>query len=250
MKKILLTLTVFIALTTSTRAEGFLSDTQIWTRLGYNIGGTAPVGLPASIRALNKFAILPNLQIGVEVAKPLSETWGIETGLRLENKAMEIDAEVKNYIPVAEKIWVKPLIGHALFDEIEQQVKDNEVSEENATLLTEGGLWQYLAFATVYEALPTLWAHISEVGITKGKSDNSDSLDLKDMTYMSQHLRNQVEVLKDQLKKWICERAMYFPKADLCSCNCEGCCKHEPQLNAPNPQFQVYGTPRKPTRLR
>ena len=65
--------------------------------MGYNIGGTAPVGLPASIRALNKFAILPNLQIGVEVAKPLSETWGIETGLRLENKAMEIDAEVKNY---------------------------------------------------------------------------------------------------------------------------------------------------------
>ena len=97
MKKILFTLTVFIALTTSTRAEGFLSDTQIWTRLGYNIGGTAPVGLPASIRALNKFAILPNLQIGVEVAKPLSKTWGIETGLRLENKAMEIDAEVKNY---------------------------------------------------------------------------------------------------------------------------------------------------------
>ena len=114
-------------------------------------------------------------------------------------------AEVKNYIPVAEKIWVIPLIGSDLFDEIDEQVKNNTVSEENATLLTEGGLWQYLAFATVYEALPMIWSHISEVGVTKGKSDNSDSLDLKDMTWVTQHLRNQVEVLKDQLKKWICE---------------------------------------------
>ena len=157
--------------------------------------------------------------------------------------------EVKNYIPVAEKIWVKPLIGYELFDEIEQQVKDNEVSEENATLLTEGGLWQYLAFATVFEALPMIWAHISEVGVTLGKSDNSDSLSLKDMTYVSQHLRNQVEVLKDQLKKWICEHYAYYPKADVCACNCD-CCNHNAQLNAPNPQFEVYKPVKRNTNLR
>lgn len=157
--------------------------------------------------------------------------------------------EVKNYIGVAEKIWVKPLIGYGLFDEIEEQVENNEVSEENATLLTEGGLWQYLAFATVYEALPMIWSHISEVGITKGKSDNSDSLDLKDMTYISQHLRNQVEVLKDQLKKWICEHHTYFPKADVCACGCS-CCGDNAKLNNPNPQAQIYSTNRQCTDLR
>lgn len=147
--------------------------------------------------------------------------------------------EIKNYIGVAEKIWVKPLIGHDLFDEIQDQIDNNEVSEENATLLTEGGLWQYLAFATVYEALPIIWSHISEVGITKGKSDNADSLTLKDMTYVSQHLRNQVEVLKDQLKKWICEHYEYYPLADVCACNCD-CCHKQPKLNAPNPNQQLY----------
>ena len=159
-------------------------------------------------------------------------------------------AEVKNYIPVAEKIWVIPLIGYDLYDEINEQVADNEVSPENATLLTEGGLWQYLAFATVYEALPVIWAHISEVGVTKGKSDNSDSLDLKDMTYVSQHLRNQVEVLKDQLKKWICEHYESFPLADVCACGCNSCCDHNAKLNKPNPEFLVYGTPRKNTNLK
>lgn len=159
-------------------------------------------------------------------------------------------AEVKNYIPVAEKIWVIPLIGSDLFDEIDDQVANNTVSETNATLLTEGGLWQYLAFATVYEALPMIWSHISEVGVTKGKSDNSDSLDLKDMTWVTQHLRNQVEVLKDQLKKWICEHNESFPLADVCACGCNSCCDHNAKLNRPNPEFLVYGTPRKNTNLK
>ena len=159
-------------------------------------------------------------------------------------------AEVKNYIPVAEKIWVIPLIGSDLFDEINDQVANNTVSETNATLLTEGGLWQYLAFATVYEALPMIWSHISEVGVTKGKSDNSDSLDLKDMTYVSQHLRNQVEVLKDQLKKWLCEHYDSFPTVDACACGCSSCCNHDAKLNYPNPQAQIYSTYRRNTNLK
>lgn len=158
--------------------------------------------------------------------------------------------EVMNYVGVAEKIWVIPLIGYDLYDEINEQVADNEVSPENATLLTEGGLWQYLAFATVYEALPVIWAHISEVGITKGKSDNSDSLDLKDMTYMTQHIRNQVEVLKDQLKKWLCEHYDSFPTVDVCACGCSSCCNHDAKLNYPNPQAQIYSTYRKNTNLK
>lgn len=159
-------------------------------------------------------------------------------------------AEVKNYIGVAEKIWVKPVIGYELFDEIEEQVMKNEVSEENATLLTEGGLWQYLSFATVLEALPILWGHISEVGITKGKSENSDSLSLKDMTYISQHIRNQVEVLKDQLKKWLCEHNESFPSMDCCSCGCSCCNESHGKLNAPNPLKQIWSTRRINTNLK
>lgn len=158
-------------------------------------------------------------------------------------------AEVKNYIGVAEKIWVKPVIGYDLFDEIEEQVANNEVSEENATLLTEGGLWQYLSFATVLEALPIIWSHISEVGITKGKSENSESLTLKDMTYVANHIRSQVEVLKDQLKKWLCEHQDSFPLVDCCACGCS-CCNEKAKLNKPNPYKQLYSTKRKNTNLK
>lgn len=151
-------------------------------------------------------------------------------------------SEVKNYISVAEKIWVVPVIGQDLFDEIQEQIDNNTISDENATLLTEGGLWQYLAFATTLEALPFIWSHVSQVGITLGKSDNSDSLSLKDMTYVEQHLRRQVEVLKDQLKTFLDEHAESFPL--YANCNCNSCCSSHSQLNNPNPMLQLY-SPRK-----
>lgn len=157
--------------------------------------------------------------------------------------------EVKNYIPVAEKIWIRPLIGADLFDEIEYQVEHNNVSDENAALLTEGGLWQYLAFAVTYESLPLLWSHISEVGLTKGKSDNSDSLTLKDITYVQNHLRGQVEFLKDAVKKYICEHSEYFPLADICACGCSQCADHG-KLNKPNKYQQLYAPRKKPVDLR
>ena len=121
-------------------------------------------------------------------------------------------SEIRNYIGVAEKIWVVPVLGQDLYDEIQSQVDENKLSDENSTLLTEGGLWQYLAFATCLEGLAFIWANFSEVGITLGKSDNSESVNLKDITYIEQNLRRQVEVLKDSLIKWLNSHLDSFPK--------------------------------------
>ena len=120
-------------------------------------------------------------------------------------------SEIRNYIGVAEKIWVIPVIGIKLYDEIQKQVDENSLSDENSTLLTEGGLWQYLSFATCLESLAFIWANFSEVGITLGKSDNSESVTLKDITYIEQNLRRQVEVLKESLIMWLNSHSKSFP---------------------------------------
>ena len=156
--------------------------------------------------------------------------------------------ELKNYIKVATEIWLRPLIGTDLLDEIEEQVENNTVSPENATLLTTGGLWQYLCYATCYEGLAFIWAHCSEVGITLAESDNSKSITLKDLTYINEHLRRQTEFLKDSVKRFICEYYLNYPLADVCACECS-CC-HEAELSHPNPMKELYSTRRKNTNLR
>ena len=157
--------------------------------------------------------------------------------------------ELHNYIKLAETIWVEPVIGHTLYETLLNEVADNDLSDANSTALVEA-IYPYLAFAVAYEALPMVWAHISEVGITKGKSDNSDSLDLKDMTYVQQHLRTQVEARKDYCKKWLCEHYEYYPNLDCCGCGCSCCGEVNGRLNNPNKFQQLYRGSRKCTDLK
>lgn len=66
-------------------------------RLGWSIGGTMPVNMPASIRSINSYSLCPNIQLGFNVGRRFHQHWGIEIGANLENKGMKTDAKVKNY---------------------------------------------------------------------------------------------------------------------------------------------------------
>lgn len=155
--------------------------------------------------------------------------------------------EVKNYIGVAELIWIRPIIGDDFYDELQEQVDDDNLSEANQTLFLEA-LYPYLAYAICLEALPFLWSDVSEKGITLGKSDNSDSVNLKDLTYIEGHLRRQTEVRKDFLIDYLSTHLSSFPKYEAykhCGCNKNGdvCCGNA-KLNKPNPMYRVYSTKR------
>lgn len=80
-----------------TCADGIFDNLRYDLRAGYNLGGTAPMGMPASIRSLDSYKLTPSVMIGLGVYKPFTEHWGLTSGLRLENKGMNIDATVKNY---------------------------------------------------------------------------------------------------------------------------------------------------------
>lgn len=154
--------------------------------------------------------------------------------------------EIENYVKISELIWVLPILGDALYEELLYQVKENQVSEENSTLLTEA-VYPYIGFAICLEALPMLWARVSETGIQLGKSDNADSATLKDMTYIEGHLRRQVEARKDFLIKWLDSHCGSFPLYH--PTNCGLCCGNNKKLNKPNPSFEVYSPFRRRTKL-
>ena len=55
-----------------------------YARLGYNLGGTAPVGMPATIRSLEKFTPKANGTIALDAYKPLNGRWGLIAGFHME----------------------------------------------------------------------------------------------------------------------------------------------------------------------
>ncbi|MEG1617767.1 MAG: porin family protein [Bacteroidales bacterium] len=75
----------------------YLRGLEYRLKAGFNIGGIAPVPLPAEIREINSYD--PTLQIAVEgdIVKWIDKRYGILLGLRFESKGMKTDARVKNY---------------------------------------------------------------------------------------------------------------------------------------------------------
>lgn len=141
---------------------------------------------------------------------PLPENYNIE--------------DIKSYFHVAEKLWVEPIIGTPLYEELLEQVNTNTVSETNSTLLLK--IYPYLSFAIAYEALPFISYHMTEIGITKGKSENSDSVSINDVNYITKHLRAQVELMKKLLKEFLEEHKEFYPlyRGDECTCVTESDC--------------------------
>lgn len=163
--------------------------------------------------------------------------------------------EVMPFVTMAQEIWLRPVLGTAFYEELLDQVGNNNLTDENATLLVQAA-WPYLATAFDYEYLPFAYAHISEVGVTKGKSDNSDSVDLKDITYLQSQIRKNLEIRKDYLIKFLQQHESSFPLwvYDECACGCscktlDPCCG-DADLNNPNPMNFVYTTRRIDTNLK
>ena len=97
MKKVMIAFAAML-ISLSANAQSILGDSiSLTARVGYSLGGTAPVGLPRTIRHMNSYTLMPNFQFGIDAERHISPLMGVMLGLRLENKGMQVDARVKNY---------------------------------------------------------------------------------------------------------------------------------------------------------
>ena len=78
-------------------AQNVWEALHVKARVGYSIGATTPLGIPASIRSIEAFRLTPNFMGGVDVMYPLSEKFGIQTALHLEVKDMDGEVMTKGY---------------------------------------------------------------------------------------------------------------------------------------------------------
>ena len=84
MKKTIITLLLvaFVGLQEALAIDIF-GDLRYMVRLGYSLGGTAPVGMPATIRSLDKYTPTNNTLLGLDAYKPLTEKWMVTLPLQV-----------------------------------------------------------------------------------------------------------------------------------------------------------------------
>lgn len=126
--------------------------------------------------------------------------------------------EVRPFISIAESLWIVDVLGKKLYNQLLEQVENNEVTPENSSLLLK--IYPYLAIATTYEALPFIAYHMSDKGITKGKSDNSESINGTELSNIQNHLKSELDVLKKQLINFLREHKDCYPLYSDTNCDC------------------------------
>lgn len=68
-----------------------------YVNVGFNLGGTTPLSLPNTIRAIDSWQPLLIPTLGYEIVYPINSNWGIGAGLRLEYKGMTVKDSVKYF---------------------------------------------------------------------------------------------------------------------------------------------------------
>ena len=73
------------------------SNAGVIARVGYTIGGTTPIPLPAEIRRMNGFKPKGGVTFGADAYKMVSRRWGFSAGWHFFYEGFHTSANVKNY---------------------------------------------------------------------------------------------------------------------------------------------------------
>ena len=124
------------------------------------------------------------------------------------------------FIHLAQPYYIVPILGKALTEELQYQIEEDALTEENKALILK--IAMPLAMWTSYLAVRGLGYSFTQKGITKEKSENSESLNEKEMAEYMLQLKNQAEMAQELLISYLCNcRDLYPLWMPQVECNCD-----------------------------
>lgn len=127
--------------------------------------------------------------------------------------------KVMPYINLAQPFFIEPVLGTPLMVELQSQVENNELTELNKALILK--IAPALSLWTDYLAARGLTYTVTAKGITKEKSENSESINEKELAEFIHSIRENAENATELLVKYLCNCAdsypLWRPEKD---CNC------------------------------
>lgn len=120
------------------------------------------------------------------------------------------------YVGLAQSFYIQPILGKPLLEELQIQIADNTLTDVNKALILK--LAPALSLWTEFLALRGLAYTITEKGITKESSDNSDPISDKDLVVWKTETENMAEMATTLLKEYLCECRDNYPllPSDIC----------------------------------
>lgn len=161
----------------------------------------------------------------------------INQSLFLENSPIKSDTVITDFVPyinIAQKIYIVPILGRELTEQLQTQIKaasvdpaptQNPITPDNQALIM--ALAPALSFWAVYQGLPFHWASIVNKGVTLRESENSSAVNINDIAQLRRWVRDDAIRLGQDLANYLCackaDYPLWSPTAEHgCGCGTSG----------------------------
>ena len=149
-----------------------------------------------------------------------------------ENSPVRDDVVITDFVPyisIAQKLYIEPILGQPLTNELQAQVKaasqpnapTDAITPANQALIVM--LAPALSFYAVYQGLPFHWASIVNKGVTLRESENSKAADSKDIAQLRRWVKDDAETFSRDLVAYLCRCRDKYPSwQPKPGCGCPG----------------------------
>jgi hypothetical protein len=117
------------------------------------------------------------------------------------------DGAIRVSIWNAQQFYIKPLLGTALFNEVETAVTNNNPTADQTTLL-ETYIRPVLLWYTHYEGVLPLHIKMRNKGLQTISGDNSQPVGMREIFDMMNYFKDRAEEFAERLKNYLIENAV------------------------------------------
>lgn len=157
-----------------------------------------------------------------------------------QNSPLQYDTVADDFlvhIILAQQIYIQPIIGIPLYEELQEQIKaasvtpppaENPISPANQALLIK--IAPVLSWHAVYLGLPFHWAKIINKGVTIAESENSKGVSMNDIAQIRRWMLDTANTLTLYFKKYLggCDTYPLYKPAEDCGCNGDAAASNSP----------------------
>ena len=147
--------------------------------------------------------------------------------------------KVLPYLLLAQEYYFEPVLGVPLLTELKIQVSTDTLTEANKALILK--IAPALALYTDYLAVRSMAYQINEKGVTKSSSENSDSVNEKELSFLIHQYRENADMAMELLLRYLCrcrdQYPLFRPEKE---CDCAKYTSESTGDADPNQLYQIY----------
>jgi hypothetical protein len=120
------------------------------------------------------------------------------------------NALIQPIIVECQRIYIEPIVGTGLYNELIAQVIAGTLTALNTTLLNEYVVPCLVAYIK-YEAPVELNYKFTNKNVSKKNSENSSPNDLEETRFLMDKFKNKAEYYAERVSKYLCENSNSYP---------------------------------------